>query len=69
MKWWQVTLVIVVVWCTLIIGGEYFLTGGNNDRQDEIAGEICGFGAVIIPVTAFLLRKRVYRSSTALRQD
>jgi hypothetical protein len=62
MKWWQGAIVIVVVWCTLIIGGEYFLTGMNNDRQDEVAGEICGFGALIIPVGAFLLRKGAARS-------
>jgi hypothetical protein len=57
-KWWQAALVIVVVWCGLIIGGEYFLTGMDNDHQDELAGEICGFGVVIIPVGVFLMRKR-----------
>jgi hypothetical protein len=62
MKWWQVAMVIVIVWWILIIGGAYFLAGMNNDDLAEVAGEICGFGTVIIPVGAFLLRKRTARS-------
>ena len=62
MNWWQLALLFVVLWCIFILGGEYFLTGMKNDAQDEIAGQICGFGIVLIVGGAILLRKRALRN-------
>jgi hypothetical protein len=45
-----------VIWAVLIMGGEYYLTGMNNDKQDNAAGRVAGYGVGACTVIGLLRR-------------
>ncbi len=53
MKTWMLT---GVIWAVLIMGGEYYLTGMNNDKQDNAAGRVAGYGVGACTVIGLLRR-------------
>ena len=53
MKWWQMALIVSLVWIGLCIGSAYlFFPAGSSPEQDsklsEMLGEACGAGLVAV---------------------
>jgi hypothetical protein len=51
-------LIICIVWLAVVFGSAYFVTGFENDKLDELFGEIAGLGLIVILIGSYFLRKK-----------
>ena len=50
-------ILTALVWTSLFLGADYFLTGMHNDAIDNKLGTIAGVGAGVIVVFGFVRRR------------